>query len=172
VLFCQHQGGGPGLVPGPDADRRHQGGVYVQVLPGQNQARMRRHFLFHQVPNSAALRRYASVKTGFLSLSFCHFVLCHFCIRPHRGAVCLRKSASRVGLPPFCSALVLYSAAPWCCVSAKTGLFIFSSLFRSYLAKAEVQLREEDKDNRKNGELNIIEMILAEFRNVVAAVTS
>jgi hypothetical protein len=50
--------------------------------------------------------------------------------------------------------------------------FIFSSLFRSYLAKAEVQLREEDRDNRKNGELNIIEMILAEFRSVVGAVTT
>ncbi len=51
--------------------------------------------------------------------------------------------------------------------------FLYSRpLFRSYLAKAEVQLREEDRDNRKNGELNIIEMILAEFRNVVGAVTS
>ncbi len=75
--------------------------------------------------------------------SFCrHFVLYQFCIPPHRGAV-----------------------------RPRNRFFIFSSLFRSYLAKAEVQLREEDRDNRKNGELNIIEMILAEFRSVVGAVT-
>jgi hypothetical protein len=59
---------------------------------------------------------------------------------------------------------VLYSTAPRRCASAKTG-FIFPLAFRSYLAKAEVQLREEDRDNRKNGVLNIIEMILAEFRS-------
>ena len=56
-------------------------------------------------------------------------------------------------------------------MSVQTG-FIFTLAFRSYLAKAEVQLREEDRDNHKNGELNIIEMILAEFRSVVGAVTT
>ncbi len=38
----------------------------------------------------------ASVKTVFQSLSCRHFVLCQFCIPPHRGAVCLRNTASRI----------------------------------------------------------------------------
>jgi hypothetical protein len=44
-------------------------------------------FCFMLVLYSTAPWRYASVKSGFQSLSFRHFVLCQFCIRPHRGAM-------------------------------------------------------------------------------------
>jgi hypothetical protein len=52
---------------------------------------------------SAAPWRHASVKTGFQSLSFRHFVLCQFCIPLRRGAVRLLKPASRV-----CLAAILF----------------------------------------------------------------
>jgi len=49
----------------------------------------------------------------------------------------------------------------------KNWFVMFLIAFRSYLAKAEVQLREDDKSTLKKEELSLIEKILAEFRRVV-----